>query len=91
MLQQHMQFGIMENDVQAAHPSSQCAVASCKPHITEPLAADTALLAPAWHMQVRREERMQSMLDALKVVCNELGEDDKYMAAEVHQSLIYMW
>lgn len=52
--------------------------------------AQTATASPPF-LQSRREERMESMLDTLKAVCAELGEDDKAAAAEVHESLVYLW
>ena len=41
--------------------------------------------------QEQRYLRLVSLLEKLRAVCSELGEDDKYAAADVHPSLANVW
>jgi hypothetical protein len=42
-------------------------------------------------LQAARDARLEQLLDQLKAVCTELGEDAKQQAAGVHPSLVNMW
>lgn len=41
--------------------------------------------------QERREERLGAMMQQLRAVCVEVGEEAELALAEVHESLSFMW
>lgn len=55
------------------------------------LALQWAPIVVSHGMQERREDLLRRLLEDLRVVCEEIGEDVKVAAAEVHPNLVYMW
>lgn len=51
----------------------------------------TAACALPCHLQERREDLLRRLLAELHSVCDDIGEDVKAAAVEVHPNLVYMW